>query len=497
MVQSQIPPSGTRQAIILDLSLFILDLLDKNKIRQNVTTRGDILEVPSALVEMLRDSNVGSPVLFLFVHSLLTKTVKKYREKQIADPRVANLVNRSDYAVRGDAWKITRLLYDEFSPLIDIAPTSTLRENLSETENAYTRGDENYPIRRYDSIGSLSREDQRRLQEIYTSELGLPEHPLYDQYFSQIYHAQTIGGIEGSDLLRKVVSLDEETFNVVSKWKGKIKVKEDSDIVQVSRRFIEWFISDYLKNEWKDLFFDASLEISVAGVMAGAVTGTIGLSLVTLAGGTVIKSIINAPSTAIPTDWKPILIAIVGFAMFICIVVLFRPIWFIPKTQQTPSSIPDSTPTDALLLPISTPTVLPIATETLIIPTEVSAAPTLFLTHPTAISDSPNYCLYVVQAGDTIQSVSSWFSLSENDIRNSDSLVNRGVFTTHQLVNVNAPCCTRIGVDNGFSYSVKPKDNVFRLATNFSTSVEKIASVNNLSDSRYIQTGQMLCIPYP
>jgi len=71
MVQNQASPNKTRHAIILDLSLFILDLLDKNKIRQNVTTQGDILEVPSALVEMLRDSRVGSPVLFLFVYSLL------------------------------------------------------------------------------------------------------------------------------------------------------------------------------------------------------------------------------------------------------------------------------------------------------------------------------------------------------------------------------------------------------------------------------------------
>ncbi|NWG33337.1 MAG: LysM peptidoglycan-binding domain-containing protein [Chloroflexi bacterium] len=111
--------------------------------------------------------------------------------------------------------------------------------------------------------------------------------------------------------------------------------------------------------------------------------------------------------------------------------------------------------------------------------------------------DVQNYCLYVVRPGDTIQSIASWFNVSESDIRNSDKLVKQGIFTLHQLIKVNVPCCAHIGVDNGFSYSVKPKDNVFRLAVKFLVSVDEIVSANNLRDSRYNQAGQMLCIPYP
>jgi hypothetical protein len=501
MTQNQIPQNNPQQAIILDLSLFILDLLDKNKIQQNVTLRNDLLEVPSALVEMLRDSRVGSPILFLFVHSLLVKIKKKYREKQIDDPRIANLVSKSDHVVRADAWKITKRLYDDFSPLIDIAPNASLSENIGEEENTSTRREStNYPIRRYDSIDSFSHEDQRRLQEIYTKELGLPKHPLYDQYFAQIYHAQTAGEIGEARLLRKTVSLDEETFKIVSKWKGETHIDENLDIVKISKNFLKWFVFTFLKDEWQDIAFGKSWELSVTVVLEGAVTGSPILSLVTLAGETLLKGLAKAPPEVIPPEMKPTIIAgfiIVAVLIFICIIVINRSTWFLLKAQPTPSGVPLSTLETIFLLPDSIPTVTSTATIILTTPTEIPNTPTLLPVDQTTSKNSPNYCLYVVQPGDTVQSVASWFSISDIDIKNSDKRVNQGTFVLHQLVRIDAPCCTHIGVNNGFSYSVQPKDNILSLATSFSIPVEKITSSNNLADSRYIQTGQMLCIPYP
>ncbi len=498
MEQNQTQKNNPQETILLDLSLFILDLLDTQKIQKNAAIRNHILEVPSALVLMLRDSRVGSPVLFLFIYSLLVKTIKKYRDKHINDRRIANLINSPDHTVRGEAWKITQRLFDEFSSLIDIAPKVPLPDDLTKAEHENKRESSDYPIRRYDSIGSFSHEDQKRLQEIYTKELNLPEHPLYDHYFSQIYHAQAFGATVESSLPRKTVSLDDETFKIVSKWKGETKLEEKSNIVKTSREFIKWFTFTYLKDEWQGIVFDKSLDLSVAGVLAGSVTGSLGVSLVTLAGGTLIKAIKVAPVEIIHPDWKPVLVAVISFLIFVCVIILSKPTWFIPKALPTPSSTPPSTLPKELIQqdsPFSTTSVTPV---TQVASTEIpTITSTPFSTSSSISNNSPNFCLYVVQPGDTVQSVASWFSISDIDIKNSDNRVNQGTFTLHQLVRINAPCCTHIGVNNGYSYSVQPKDNVLSLTTIFSVSIEKIVSSNNLADSRYIQTGQMLCIPYP
>lgn len=73
MQPNQPPRNNVRQAVILDLSLFILDLLDPKKIQSRAEIGDHLLEVPSALVLMLRDSRVGDPTLFLFIYSLLKK----------------------------------------------------------------------------------------------------------------------------------------------------------------------------------------------------------------------------------------------------------------------------------------------------------------------------------------------------------------------------------------------------------------------------------------
>jgi len=436
---------------------------------------------------MLRDSRVGSPILFLFVHSLLEKTVEKYREKQIDDPRIANLVNSPDYVIRGKAWQIAQGLYNEFASLIDLTPETALAQHSSEGSD--------YPIRRYDSIGSLSRDDQKRLQEIYTSELGLPEHPLYDQYFSQIYHAQTVGGIREARLLRKTVSLEDETFKIVAEWQGKIKLDPKSDIVKVSRDFIEWFTTVYIKREWQGLVFDKSLEVAVAGILTGTVTGSLGISLVTLGGGELLKAVVETP--VIPDSLKPFFFGTILFLMICCLILIVRPKWFIPPDvpRPTSSNSPPLLPTSMPLLPSSTPTTQLLATITMAAPTEISITPTLIPVISTSISSSPNYCLYVTQPGDTAQSISSWFLISENDFRSDNNLLPGTEYVQRVMVNVRTSCCNS-RFPGGYTYTVKPGDTVFSIAKWYHDMVpEYLASANNLKEPWYIQSGQMLCIP--
>ncbi|MBK9927833.1 MAG: LysM peptidoglycan-binding domain-containing protein [Anaerolineales bacterium] len=499
MEPSQTSNNTPRQAILLDLSLFILDFLDTNKIKESASIRDHILEVPSALVQMLRDSRVGSPILFLFIYALLVKTINKYRAKQITDSRIVRLVNSRDYEVRGEAWRITQKLFEEFSSLIDIVPKSALPEDINEPE--YKSDDSEYPIRRYDFIGSFSHEEQLRLQQIYTRELNLPVHPLYDQYFSQVFHAQSIGVADVTTPRRRSVSLDEETFKIVSDWKGHVALheKSDSNIIQSSREFLRWFTLAYMKDEWKGMVFDATLELAVAGVMAGTIAGTLGLSLVTLAGGTILKAVVEAPPTVLPDIYKPVVFGAVLLLMIVCLITVFKPTWFIPKILPTPSPTFIQTSLGEPLLQdlIPTPTITSMSLITVAAPAENIATATLVPINSTNASDSLDYCLYVIQSGDTVQSVASWFYVSESDIRNSDRRVNQDMFVVNQLVRINVPCCKHIGIENGFSYTVQPKDNVFRLAERYSTTVKEITVANKLSDSRYIQTGQMLCVPYP
>ncbi len=492
--------NNIRQAVMLDLSLFVLDLLDPQKIQLKARDRDHLLEVPSALVLMLRDSRIGDPTLFLFIYSLLVKTIGKYKEKHILNQRITQLIDSPDLVVRRAAWGIAQRLFDEFSSLINIAPRPTLPENLSDQALESRKENTDFPIRRYDAIGSFSQEDQKSLQRIYTAELNLPVHPLYDLYFSQIYHAQTVGLTQESSFRRQTIALDDETFKIVSEWKGKTSLAEESNVIQATRNFLRWFITTYLKNEWQGVALDASLELSVAGVLTGSFTGSLPVTLITLTGGTILKAVVEAPPDVLDDKYKLIVFSAFFLLIICCALLLIRPNWFVrsntPSISINLSSSSPPTPIPSSPDPTSTITIP--ATQTM--PSTSSDAPVLatpISTDSITTINSPNFCLYVIQPNDTIQSIASWFFVTENDIRNSSGLVSQEIPPLHKLIKVNASCCTHIGVNNGFSYTVQPNDNVFRLAINFTTALEKIVLANNLGDSRYIQSGQMLCIPYP
>jgi hypothetical protein len=108
------------QAIMLDLSLFVLDILDADKIKQKPENSDHILEVPGALTLMMRDAESGSPILFLFIYSLLKKLRKKYADSVVSDQRLITIANaRQDYQIREIALTATKRLFKEFAPLIE------------------------------------------------------------------------------------------------------------------------------------------------------------------------------------------------------------------------------------------------------------------------------------------------------------------------------------------------------------------------------------------
>ena len=146
-----------------------------------------------------------------------------------------------------------------------------------------------------------------------------------------------------------------------------------------------------------------------------------------------------------------------------------------------------------LYTPISTNS--PTSTITSIPPTSTITPFPTTLPPPIATAVfNPNYCLYLTQSGDTAQSISAWFGISENVYRSTNNSHPGTEFTEHHMVTINAPCCNS-QYPNGISHTVIQGDTIFSLAQTRNITPEYLASANRLKEPWYIQTGQMLCLP--
>lgn len=478
-----------KKVVLLDLSMFLLDLLTPQKIKDNFSSSNIILEVPSALVTMmwsaLADADTksykGHRILFEFIYAHLLGVKNNPIHHKSQNQRILDVVYADQEKLHSLASTAYQKLFLEFAPLIEGA---TKKHDYSQEvrERQYSQ----FPIRRYEPAVFLSSEEKDSLQDAYKNNFGLQPHPLYDLYFLQIYHAQTIGFAASPILLRQLIALGRQTFYSLKEWKKTADIKWDEkkysekELVQV-QEFLATF------TEWEPVILGVLIDITISSIAPG--------------GNFVITAIASGIASKKAEDGEkksngPIMRAIiVSLIVFLIVRWGCPPIFTLVKILGT-SSIPSPTPTRYLVItPVPTQTIF--SPPVLYTPTiEATIHPTISPISTTVFGSNPDYCLYVVQPGDTLLGIANRFMVSENDIRNSDIRVSRGIFALHQLVMVNAPCCTQIGINNGYSYSVQPKDNVFRLAINLSTSVDAIVSANNLGDSRYIQAGQMLCIPY-
>lgn len=488
-----------KRVIMLDLSLFVFDLLDPVKINQKKHTRNKILEVPSALVLMMRDSKSGSPILFLFIYAILKKIKEKYTGKDITEPHLLKLKNSTNNQVRELALNAEKRLFENFSPLIDQRPS-----NIKITKEAppnYSEREFQYPIQRYDEIETLTSTAQENLQKIYTKELQIPRHNLFDLYFAQIQHAQEQDN-PNNHAGNRTVALGEETFNIITRWgKGTYKLNEniaqEKDIVQKSRNFINEFNWKYAKD---DLKFGFVYDLPVALILSGP--AGVGSSLITLVGGTVIKEI---QRSSLDDVSKAILIAIVVILVLASSGLLFKISgwdfinWdFLKQTKSTPA------PLTLLTTPNASPTAQATYTFTPIPPTPIPITntpipPTLLPPSPTVVAIfNLNYCRYLTQPGDTAQSISNWFGIPEETYRlenYSDAGTER---TAGQIVYISASCCNA-QYSSWHTYEVKQGDRLYNIATISGISVNDLAYANHITNQEYIQTRQMLCVPpeYP
>ncbi|MCX7920619.1 MAG: LysM peptidoglycan-binding domain-containing protein [Clostridia bacterium] len=96
---------------------------------------------------------------------------------------------------------------------------------------------------------------------------------------------------------------------------------------------------------------------------------------------------------------------------------------------------------------------------------------------------------YIVQPCDTINSISTKFKVSVEQLRNANCLINKEV-SPGQRVWV----CTSERQQN--TYVVAPEDNLYSIAEKFSTTVEVLKELNNLTGD-LVLPGQQLIISAP
>lgn len=221
MNTNQNQPSN-QQAILLDLSLFILDLLSPQKLKENVLANTLILEVPGALVSMMwsakadinSNSNDGKSILVDFIYAHLLGIRNDPNNKDSQEQIIHEVITADESKIHLLANAAYERLLSEFADLIEGATRKKTSSTESEKKNL-----SDYLIRRYEPSISLDVVDEYELQKAYKNSFGLKSHPLYDLYFMQIYHAQTIGLAASPILKRDLFALGNKTFESIQEWK--------------------------------------------------------------------------------------------------------------------------------------------------------------------------------------------------------------------------------------------------------------------------------------
>ena len=495
---------GNRHTVLLDISLFVLDMLSPEKIRNKYTQQDDsiVLEVPSAFITMIVDAQAGNLLLKQFINANIVAVKNNPIHKQSKDPKVQELVNATDEKLEEIKAAVQKTILIDFAPLIkDISKADQLTRPSEGLQL------DNYPIQVYEPLIPVSQKDLQTLRLAYGQELQLLPHPLFDLYFLQIYHAQaaTLGK------RRELLSVGLATYKTIKVWRHRLfghalneyddelkgeKESKEAQIEDASKELLRFLVTNYFRKEWKSIIDDvtgltAELALTVART-GGIGLGGVAIEVVTLyAPKLVAKGIIEGNVTYV--------IAGLFLLLFVCL-------FTAPEATKLLTSLLPS-PTPAVVIPkiIITVSDASLATFTLSPTQEVASSPLPIIETPTLITVSlqsvnqsidTGYCMYVIQSGDSIQSVASRFQAAENDLRYYGKQVTLDIFEVNRMIEVNAPCC-RQNDNMGSSYTVQYGDDLYSISRQFSTTEVAIASVNNLHSPSYIQTGQMLCIPFP
>jgi LysM repeat protein len=118
---------------------------------------------------------------------------------------------------------------------------------------------------------------------------------------------------------------------------------------------------------------------------------------------------------------------------------------------------------------------------------------------PSTSATPPDGSQYVVQAGDTLASISQAFNVSTQDLVNANSLLNASVIYAGQSLVIPGAASSSTPAytprEAAGTYTVQPGDTLLRIANRFGVSSYTLAQANNISSSSWLYAGQVLTVP--
>lgn len=102
----------------------------------------------------------------------------------------------------------------------------------------------------------------------------------------------------------------------------------------------------------------------------------------------------------------------------------------------------------------------------------------------------PDYITYVIQPGDTLSQLAVRFHTTVNELASLNNLTDPNLIYAGQTLRIPENIHTSIQY-----YTIQPGDTLGQIALRYNTAVNALAALNNLSDPNLIYAGQILRIP--
>lgn len=478
-----------RHRVMLDVSLFALDLLDPRRISEGASSEF-FLEVPGAFVAMIWAARDGESVLSDLIYAYLLKIRRDDLHIESPDQRIQTLVSATGEKLRAIAEGTAQRFIREYASLIEGVVEEPYESEVDSFSNRLL------PIRRYDAVIPVTQGTLEKLRKVYFRELGLPPHPLYDLYFLQMYHAQT-EGIAASPLTpRQIIAVCGHTFSIL---KGLLLLTVDrlppplSDAefkrrTQKFRDILRQFIHTRIKPEWVEAALNLAVNMTISVRLDGDPAPV--MALVGLASELLLVRALTDHDLKL---WQRIIYGAVALVLMAIVApLLYRLSQPLNDRPMTAVCKPCPTAVGATR-PAAEPEIAATMQESQPIPT------TTWMDRAAKVEESApaggvGFCLYVVQPSDTLQALGARFQVSQADLLAHNELLRKGVFQVHQMLMISAPCC-RANSDQGITHIVQRKETLYSIAGRYGTTVERIVKANRIDEPSYIQEGQMLCVP--
>ena len=106
-----------------------------------------------------------------------------------------------------------------------------------------------------------------------------------------------------------------------------------------------------------------------------------------------------------------------------------------------------------------------------------------------------DYLLYTVKAGDSLYKIANTYGTTVSTLMSINNLNNSNLTINQQLlIPKKEDIEVEIGTTEGITYTVKSGDTLYKIASAYDTTVDKIKKANNLT-SNTLSIGQVLTIP--